>query len=391
MVGADAQESTRAGRYEQQLTGYQAFVPKPLPPDPPLQWDDDLLRRLSDADAAVGRLDGLARNLPNPDLFVVTYVRQEAVLSSQIEGTQSNLDDVLAFEITELETGLPADVTETVNYVRAMSKGLRLLDELPLSGRLIRAVHKELMTNVRGGELDPGQFRRTQNWIGPAGCTLEKARFVPPAPADMPAAFGALERFLNETTQPPLVVAALAHAQFETIHPFLDGNGRTGRLLITLLLIERKMLSRPLLYLSLFLKQNRSEYYDRLDAIRTRGDWEGWLRFFLIGAAVTATDALRVATDVTELHDQHMRLVGSENLGRYGPPMVDLLFEHPLVTVRFAMERIGGTAPTIGKLLERLAALGVVEEITGRKWDRFYRHSPFLDLLADTDPTEDSP
>ena len=386
----NAQTNTRSGRYRRQPTDYEAFVPKPLPPDPPLEWDDDLLRRLSDADAAVGRLDGLARNLPNPDLFVAVYVRQEAVLSSQIEGTQSSLDDVLAFEVDGLETGLPADVAETVNYVRAMNKGLRLLEELPISGRLIRAVHQELMTNVRGQERTPGQFRRSQNWIGPSGCTLTTARFVPPAPADLPGAFGELERFLNESTLPPLVLAALAHAQFETIHPFLDGNGRTGRLLIALLLAERGMLSRPLLYLSLFLKQNRGEYYDRLDAIRARGDWEGWLRFFLTGVAGTADDAIRVALAVTKLRDQHMRLAVTENLGRYGVPMMDLLFEHPFVTVRLAAGRIGGAPGTIGGLLDKLTSLGVVEEITGWKRNRIFRHSPFLDLFPSSGPTEDS-
>src|SRR5215212_3938094 len=212
--------STRAGRYERQITGYRPFVPKPLPPDPALKWDTDLLRALSRADLAVGRLDGLARSLPNPDSFVAMYVRREAVLSSQIEGTQSSLDDVLAFEVKAPGTVQPADITETVNYVRAMNAGLRLLNELPLSGRLIRSVHKELLTGVRGQERHPGQFRKTQNWIGPAGCTLTNAAFVPPAPDDLSDAFGALERFLHDHDQPPLVLAGLAHAQFETIHPF---------------------------------------------------------------------------------------------------------------------------------------------------------------------------
>lgn len=378
--------SARSGRYEPQPHGYSAFVPKPLPPDPPLEWDDDLLGLLSEADVAVGRLDGLARDLPNPGLFVAAYVRQEAVLSSQIEGTQSSLDDVLAFEVTDLDAGLPTDVAETVNCVRALNEGLRLLEELPLSGRLIRAVHRELMANVRGQERDPGHFRRSQNWIGPPGCTLAKARFVPPSPADMPIAFAALERYLNESAHPPLVTAALAHAQFETIHPFLDGNGRTGRLLITLLLAERGVLSRPLLYLSLFLKQNRGEYYDRLDAIRTRGDWEGWLRFFLTGVAVTAADAARVAADVTGLRGRHLRQAAAENLGRYSAPMLDLLFEQPLVSVRFAIERIGGAPATIGRLLDKLTALEIVEEVTGKKHGRLYRYSPFLNLFPSTDP-----
>jgi Fic family protein len=380
--------STRSGRYERQVTGYRAFVPKPLPPDPPLRWDPELLRALSDADRAVGRLDGLSRSLPNPDLFVAMYVRREAVLSSQIEGTQSSLDDVLAFEVDAPGTVQPADITETVNYVRAMNAGIELLDELPLSGRLIRAVHRELMTGVRGQERSPGEFRRTQNWIGPAGCTLQNATFVPPAPDDLAASFAELERFLNDDRQPPLVVAGLAHAQFETIHPFLDGNGRVGRLLITLVLVERRVLSRPLLYLSLFLKQNRTEYYERLDAIRAKGDWEGWLRFFLTGVTVTANDATRVAGTIAEVRDRHLRQAASANLGRYAVPLLDLLVEHPVVTVKYAVERLGATPTTTGGLLDKMAALGIVEEVTGHKRNRIYRYSPFLDLFTADEPAE---
>ena len=378
--------STRAGRYVTQPAGYRAFVPKPLPPDPPLAWDADLMRLLSEADLALGRLDGLARNLPNPDLFVAMYVRREAVLSSQIEGTQSSLDDLLAFEIEAPGVVTPVDVAETVNYVKAMNLGLRLLSELPLSGRLIRAIHEELLTGVRGQERHPGEFRTTQNWIGPAGCTIETATFVPPSPDDLPEAFSDLERFLHDRTLPPLVHAGLSHAQFETIHPFLDGNGRVGRLLITLLLVERGVLSRPLLYLSWFLKQNRAEYYDRLGAIRTRGDWEGWLRFFLTGVVVTADDAARVATAVADLRDRHLRQAAAENFGRYGVPLLDLLAEQPLMTVRFAVERLGASPTTIGGLLDKATRLGIVEEITGQKRNRVYRYSPYLDLFTADEP-----
>jgi Fic family protein len=380
--------STRSGRYERQVTGYRAFLPKPLPPDPALRWDPELLRALSDADRALGRLDGLSRSLPNPDLFVAMYVRREAVLSSQIEGTQSSLDDVLAFEVDAPGTVQPADITETVNYVRAMNTGLELLDELPLSGRLIRAVHGELMTGVRGQERSPGEFRRTQNWIGPAGCTLQNATFVPPAPDDLAPSFSDLERFLNDDGQPPLVVAGLAHAQFETIHPFLDGNGRVGRLLITLVLVERRVLNRPLLYLSLFLKQNRAEYYERLEAIRAKGDWEGWLRFFLTGVTVTAGDATRVAGAVAEVRDRHLRQAASANLGRYAVPLLDLLAEQPVVTVKYAVEHLGATPTTTGGLLDKMAALGIVEEVTGHKRNRIYRYSPFLDLFTADEPAE---
>ena len=375
--------STRAGRFRRQLTGFEAFMPKPLPPDPPLQWDAGLLGLLSDATAAVGRLDGMAGSLPNPDLFVASYVRREAVLSSQIEGTQSSLDDVLAHEVAARTHQLPADIAETVNYVRAMDVGLRLLDELPLSGRLIRRVHGELMAGVRGQERSPGDFRRTQNWVGPAGCTLETAAFVPPTPQDLPAAVRDFEVFLNDSAEPPLVLAGLAHAQFETIHPFLDGNGRVGRLLITLLLVERRVLARPLLYLSLFLKENRSEYYERLDAIRTQGDWEGWLRFFLTGVAVTANDAVRVARELSKMTEEHRRIATSQNFGKYGWPLLDLLAQQPIVTIKFASARLRSTPTTVGRLLDQMVSLGIVAELTERKRYRVYRYSPFLNVLND--------
>ena len=376
-------DSERAGHFRRQLTGYEAFVPKPLPPDPPLRWEASLLRMLSEATTALGRLDGLAGSLPNPELFVACYVRREAVLSSQIEGTQSSLDDVLAHEVEARTHELPTDVAETVNYVRAMRIGLSLLDELPLSGRLIRRVHEELMAGVRGQERSPGEFRKTQNWIGPEGCTLETAAFVPPAPDDLPAAVRDFEVFLNGSDDPPLVMAGLAHAQFETIHPFLDGNGRVGRLLITLLLVQRRLLARPLLYLSLFLKQNRSEYYDRLDAIRTHGDWEGWLRFFLAGVAITANDAARVAGELVALTEEHRRVAIDQNLGKYGWPLLDLLAEQPIVTIKYASARLGSTPTTVGRLLDQMTSLGIIAELTGRQRYRVYRYTPFLDVLSD--------
>ncbi|MDE0067648.1 MAG: Fic family protein [Acidimicrobiaceae bacterium] len=362
-------------------------MPKPLPPDPPLQWDAELLGLLSDATTALGRLDGMAGTLPDPDWFVASYVRREAVLSSQIEGTQSSLDDLFAHEVQARVTSPVADIHETVNYVRAMRLGLELLSELPLSGRLIRNVHQELMTGTRGQERTPGEFRKSQNWVGPAGCTLETAAFVPPSPDDLGTAIRDLEVYLNDSDDPPLVLAGLAHAQFETIHPFLDGNGRIGRLLITLLLVQRGALSRPLLYLSLFLKQNRLEYYDRLNAVRTHGDWEGWLKFFLTGVNSTASDAVRVAGELSALTDEHRRIATSENFGKYGWPLLNLLAEQPILTIKYATAKLGATSTTIGSLFDRLVELGLVVEITGHRRNRVYRYSPFLDILAD-DATE---
>ncbi len=375
--------SERAGRSRPQLTGYEAFMPKPLPPDPQLQWDAELLGLLSKANTALGRLDGMATTLPDPDMFVASYVRREAVLSSQIEGTQSSLDDLFAHEVEVQRTGLMADIHETVNYVRAMRLGLQLLDELPLSGRLIRRVHEELMTGTRGQERTPGEFRKSQNWIGPAGCTLETAAFVPPSPDDLGTAIHHLEIYLNDSDDPPLVLAGLAHAQFETIHPFLDGNGRVGRLLITLLLVQRGALARPLLYLSLFLKQNRLEYYDRLNAIRTHGDWEGWLKFFLRGVTSTASDAVRVARELSALTDNHRQLATSHDFGKYGWPLLNLLAEQPIMTIKRATAELGATSTTIGGLFDQMVELGMVAEITGQRRNRVYRYSQFLDILVD--------
>ena len=279
----------RAGSYQQQPTGYRAFIPAPLPPNRPLAIDGELQGLLSQADRALGRLDGSVLTLPNPDLFVFMYVRKEAVLSSQIEGTQSSLQDLLAAEAQLFEQNLPRDVDEVVNYVRAMNHGLARLPELPVSVRLIREIHAELMQGVRGGRLQPGELRTSQNWIGPAGCTLNTATFVPPPHHVVPEALGDLEKFLHRDDDlPPLVKIALAHVQFETIHPFLDGNGRVGRLLITFLLTERGVLHKPVLYLSHYFKPHRQEYYEHLQAVRDRGAWEAWLAFFLRGVVEVA-------------------------------------------------------------------------------------------------------
>lgn len=378
--------NTRAGRNVKQPTGYRSFLPKSLPPDPPIEWDADLLKALSEADRAVGRLDGLAQSLPNKDLFVAMYVRREAVLSSQIEGTQSSLDDVLAFEVDAPGFDRPTDIAETVNYVRAMNRGIELLDELPLSGRLIKEIHRELLNGVRGQERNPGHFRTSQNWIGPAGCTPETATFVPPSPDDLADAFGQLEHYLNDKSETPLVQAALSHAQFETIHPFLDGNGRVGRLLITLMLIERGVLADPLLYLSLFFKGNRTEYYDRLGAVRTRGDWEGWLRYFLSGVTITATDATSVAQAVARLHSSNLRRASELSVGTYGPTLINLLALHPVVTVPFVTDELDASPTTAGQLLSRATDAGIVEEITGQKRNRVYRYTALLDLFSTDEP-----
>lgn len=377
--------SPRAGRYVQQPSGYRAFLPEPLPPAPPIAYDGELLTLLSDADRDLARLDALADLLPNPDLFVGMYVRHEAVLSSQIEGTQSTLEDVLAFEAEPSHNDTPRDVEEVVNYVRAMNHGLaRLADGFPLSLRLIREIHAELMHGgagkVRGGEKTPGEFRRSQNWIGGAGSTLATAAFVPPPPHALMDALGALEDFLHHgrADTPLLIRCGLAHAQFETIHPFLDGNGRVGRLLITLLLCEAGALTRPLLYLSVFLKAHRAEYYDRLTAIRAHGHWEPWLKFFLRGVGNTARAATRTAKDIIALRDAHRAAVADQARAL---ALIDHLLRQPLSSAKATARAIGCTPPTAVRLLQDFEKRGWVREITGQERNRQYRYQPYVDLF----------
>jgi Fic family protein len=373
----------RAGHFVKQMEGYSAFIPAPLPPNPPVALDQELARLLSDADRALGRLDGVVTVLPNPALFVAMYVRHEAVLSSQIEGTQSSLDDVLQFEIDSAGKELPKDVEEVVNYVNAMNYGLERIEKFPLSLRLIREIHERLLTGARGGERTPGEFRRSQNWIGPAGCTLANATFVPPPVHEMQTALGNFETFLHDTSLPLLIHCGMAHAQFETIHPFLDGNGRVGRLLITFLLCERKALHRPLLYLSLFLKVNRAEYYDRLMAIRRDGNWEGWFKFFLRGIMEVSLSAAETARAIVILRENHLQLIGNELGGRValGMRLLDYLFEQPLVSVPLVEKRLTCSFATANKIIKLFAKLGVLREITGGQRNRRYRYDPYLALF----------
>ncbi|GLQ91365.1 Fic family protein [Dyella acidisoli] len=385
--------SVRAGRYIRQPTGYRAFIPAPLPPEPPLALNGELQGLLSQADRALGRLDGSVLTLPNPDLFVFMYVRKEAVLSSQIEGTQSSLQDLLAAEADLFDETMPRDVDEVVNYVRAMDVGLSRLTELPVSVRLIREIHAELMKGVRGGHLQPGELRRSQNWIGPAGCTLATARFVPPPYEEVPRALGEWESFLHEdTTLPPLVKIALAHVQFETIHPFLDGNGRVGRLLITFLLTECGVLHKPVLYLSHFFHQHRQAYYEHLQDVRDRGQWERWLAFFLRGVIEVAAEAADTARRIQLLREQH-RFAITEKLGRAagnGHRVLESLFDRPIVTVADVKALTGTTFAAANNLVTRLAELGILSEMTGYARNRRFRFEPYVRLFTDDIVSEDA-
>jgi len=370
----------RAGQFVRQSSGYRAFIPAPLPPEPGLVLDSELINLLSVADRALGRLDGVTSVLPNPDLFVAMFVRQEAVLSSQIEGTQSTLEDVLEFDMDERGRDLPKDIGEVVNYVGAVNHGLRRLGELPLCLRLIREIHGVLLAGARGGEKTPGEFRRTQNWIGPPGCTLSTAAFVPPPAHEMHEALGSLERFLHDVDSfPTLIHCALVHAQFETIHPFIDGNGRVGRLLITLLLCQREVLHRPLLYLSSYLKSQRAEYYDRLTAIRASGDWEGWIKFFLRGVAEVSQAATSTVRKILALREEHRQRVKHQGL-------LDFLFDRPILTIAMVQAELNCSYPTAGKYVEEFEAAGILRETTGFQRNRRYRYDPYLSLFEEPGP-----
>lgn len=345
--------------------------------------DSELTKLLSQADRVLGRLDGIGSVLPNPDLFVAMYVRQEAVLSSQIEGTQSTLEDILKFEVDDKSNDVPKDVEEVVNYVGAMNYGIKRLNELPLSLRLIREIHSRLMEGVKGQNRTPGEFRKTQNWIGPGGADLNSATFVPPPVPEMKEALDKFEKFLHDESLPVLLHTGLAHAQFETIHPFLDGNGRVGRLLITFLLCQRRVLHRPLLYLSHYLKVHRSEYYDRLMAIRNDGNWEGWMKFFLKGVAEVSEEAIDTSRQIFALREQHTELVNS-SLGSStasGLRLLDYLYEQPIVNVRVVEKRLQSSFVTANKLVEQFVKLNILKETTGGQRNRRYSYLPYLALF----------
>lgn len=367
----------------------RAFVPHPLPPDPVLEFDDELHHQLQQAAIALGRLDGISLLLPDPQLFLYSYVRKEAVLSSQIEGTQSSLSDLLLYEL-EAAPGVPKeDAAEVSCYVAALELGLRRIHEgLPVSLRLIQEIHAKLLSSGRGSSKQPGEFKRSQNWIG--GSRPGNALFVPAPPDLVLDCMGALEKFIHDdpVKTSPLVKAALAHVQFETIHPFLDGNGRLGRLLITLLLCSEGVLREPLLYLSLYFKQHRTRYYELLQQVRMTGVWEEWLAFFFIGIRETAEMAVSTARRLLALfHGDRERL----HSGAGATASVLRLHEHlqrsPITSARYAAEAIQTSIPTATSALRKLQSLGLVREITGRTYDRIYAYDAYVKILGEgTEP-----
>lgn len=380
------------GSYEVTAFGGEsarAFVPVPLPPTPPLAFDGGLQSALESAVLAVGRLDGVSTLLPDTSLFLYAYVRKEAVLSSQIEGTQSSLSDLLLFELEEAP-GVPLDdVVEVSNYVAALNHGLaRLREGLPLSNRLIREIHGVLLSRGRGGGKDPGEFRRSQNWIG--GSRPGTALFVPPPHSAVPDCMSALERFLHADDDglPVLVRAGLAHVQFETVHPFLDGNGRVGRLLITFLLCHAGLLHEPLLYLSLYLKQRRADYYALLDGVRREGDWEAWLAFFLEGVRVTAEGAVETAQRLAQMFRDDRATI--EPRGRRAGSALrvhEALKARPILSLPAICERTGLSFPAASSAIDLLAELGMVRELTGKRRNRLFVYDRYLAILNEgTEP-----
>ncbi|QDU15114.1 Adenosine monophosphate-protein transferase SoFic [Gimesia maris] len=386
-------DKTRAGRYVSQPTGYRAFIPNPLPPDPPIKIAPEMQVLLSQADRALGRLDGSIQTLPHPDLFVYMYVRKEAVLSSQIEGTQSSLQDVLAAEAQILAPDRQQDVDEVVNYVRAMKHGLQRLPDLPVSVRLIREIHAELLQGVRGSHLTPGEVRTSQNWIGPGGCSLNEATFVPPPPQEVLEHLSKLESFLHSDTPLPLLIRiGLAHVQFETIHPFLDGNGRVGRLLITFLFCEQEILLKPVLYLSYYFKKHRQEYYEQLQSVRDHGTWEIWLTFFLKGVIEVSRQATETARRILQLREDHRQTI-TEQFGRVagnGHRVLEHLYQHPIVSVNEVQELIGTTYQAANELVSKFVDNHILAETTGQSRNRKFMYRSFISLFHDELAEDDS-
>jgi len=361
---------SQPGQYMQATEGYSAFVPDPLPPE--LKWTVQLAYALSEADRAIGRLAGEGRRLPNPHVLMRPFVTREAVLSSRIEGTQATIGELLAADAGAVVDRSPEDLREVANYVVALEYGIKRLKSLPLCVRLTQEIHRQLMEGVRGEHARPGEIRDVQNWIGVAGCTPHTAAYVPPPPAKLESLLGSLEDFLQDRSLPPLVQIGLAHYQFEAIHPFLDGNGRIGRLLIALYLEERDILPRPLLYLSAFFEATRTEYYARLRAVTEEADWANWLLYFLNGVARQSEDALDRAERMLERLDEWRVQVAG--LGSPTPArVVDLLARNPFVTAKGVSKSLGVAASTARRAIERLISLGIVTQTDARRQrDRAY-------------------
>lgn len=374
----------RSGSYVNQPAGDKTFVPAPLPPQPAIKIDENLQKLLWDATLLLERLDAMAYALPNVDLFIAMYVKKEALLSAQIEGTQASLEDIFEFEKgARLEN--VNDVVEVVNYIKALHYGMDRLNSLPMSLKLIKELHAILLDGVRGAEKTPGEFRRTQNWIGAPGCTLKTASFIPPSPAEALKAMGDLELYMHENSAlPELINCALIHYQFETIHPFLDGNGRLGRLLITFYLYWRGILKKPLLYLSYYLKQNRREYYDRLTMVREKGDYEQWVTFFLTGIVQTCQDATENIKKILQLRETHQALLWEKKISSpLAIMLLDKLFYTPLIGISDVQKEFKIPHQSASNLIGQFEKIGILKEVTGKKRGRRFVYASYLEILSE--------
>ena len=373
----------RSGKYIENMTGeamYKSFQPSALPPEPPLEIDERLLKLLVEANKQLAQLDTASQLISNIELFVSMYVRKEALMSSQIEGTQCTLEDILD---PQLDASANADVSDVINYVKAARFALKRLETLPICSRLLRETHAVLMEGVRGQEKSPGEFRRSQNWIGPSGSTLKSARYIPPNVEDMEIAMSELEKYINENDRyDPLIQAALIHYQFETIHPFLDGNGRIGRLLILLYLMEKNLLSKPVIYVSYFLKMNQIEYYDRISEVRRNGNYEQWVVFFLEAVGSAAKDALESVRKLSTLHEKNMVRLPKSNRRRDNVrELFDYLEQHPIIEIKKTAADLEVSYNTVSAAVKKLMELGILKETTNAARNRVFAYEEYLEIL----------
>lgn len=373
----------RAGIYVDNLNGeamYQSFTPNPLPPIPEIEMDGEIVKLLVDANKQLVKLDTASQLISNADLFISMYVRKEALISSQIEGTQCTLDDVLD---PEVEANANLDVSDVINYVKATQYALKRLERLPLCCRLIREIHEVLMENVRGQDKTPGEFRHSQNWIGPANCSLKDARYIPPNVEDMQTAMSDLEKYINENVDyDPLIRAALIHYQFETIHPFLDGNGRIGRLLILLYLMEQRLIEKPVIYISYFLKKNQIEYYDRISEVRRTGNFEQWIRFFLEAVSKAASDSLEAIRQLSVLHDTNVEKLPKTTRSKDNLRAVfDYIEQYPIIDIKRTAKELEVSYNTVAAAVRKLVELGILQETTNAARNRVFAYEEYLAIL----------
>jgi len=373
----------RAGIYVDNLNGeamYQSFKPNPLPPIPEIEMDGEIVKLLVDANKQLVKLDTASQLISNADLFISMYVRKEALISSQIEGTQCTLDDVLD---PEVEANANLDVSDVINYVKATQYALKRLERLPLCCRLIREIHEVLMENVRGQDKTPGEFRHSQNWIGPANCSLKDARYIPPNVEDMQTAMSDLEKYINENVDyDPLIRAALIHYQFETIHPFLDGNGRIGRLLILLYLMEQRLIEKPVIYISYFLKKNQIEYYDRISEVGRTGNFEQWIRFFLEAVSKAASDSLEAIRQLSVLHDTNVEKLPKTTRSKDNLRAVfDYIEQYPIIDIKRTAKELEVSYNTVAAAVRKLVELGILQETTNAARNRVFAYEEYLAIL----------